>query len=125
MSFVKLATGFFVLVLSVIILFSVKESENIEFLVTHEMLSCEGCDHLIVVDSTKKSLVGQSLVFISNKDIAKKTIDFAISHPKSLTCVKGKLFFIGYTFGLIDPKGRRVLAEDYGDKERCSNIKDS
>ncbi|MGK0273544.1 MAG: hypothetical protein ACI88H_004225 [Cocleimonas sp.] len=104
------------------ILFGLKASDEIEILAQYEMLACENCDHMMVIRSNKKELVGESIIPIAEKQVIESVIDFSIGAPEKLVCIKGRLFLLDYSFGLIDPKGKKFHIDSFGEEKRCLNL---
>jgi len=116
----KSILGLIVLTIILLILFNVKSSEKVNAVVQYQMLACEKCDHFKVIQSNKKELTGELVVFVSSKEILTNIVNFSLEQPNKTICARGKLYLLDLSFDFINPKGRRLYLEDFADESKCS-----
>lgn len=88
----------------------------------YQMLACENCFHMTVENSTDSTLIGETIIPVSDVvDIEEMINSVAIS--KEPLCLKGRFYRFNFNLLGFSPDGKRFEVVSIESRDVCSGIK--
>jgi hypothetical protein len=112
------------LVVSILALSKMKDGTEITLIAMHEMLACEDCNHMIVINSTNKNIIGHSIIPISSEIKIDEVVNTALKSPMKKVCLKSRKYVLDLPFNFIKPGGIRFHIDEFSSTEECQHIVD-
>lgn len=112
----------FIVVAFFLLLYEAKHSEKVLILAQYEMLACEDCNHMSVIQSSDKRLIKKTIIPVAEKNKIEEVVGSAIGNDRRLVCMEGRLYFIKIYFNIVDPSGIRFYVDELKDINFCERI---
>jgi len=87
----------------------------------YEMLACEDCNHMAVDKSKDQSLVGKTIIPVSNTVDIEQLIDSVVLTKEPL-CLSGKPYRFNWNLFGINPDGIRFEVTTKESPEVCASL---
>lgn len=84
----------------------------------YEMLACESCVHMQVEGSSNNSIIGETIIPVSDTVNIKQLIEQAVTTSSPL-CLEGSLYYVNWNFFSINPSGKRFEVNRLLPNEHC------
>lgn len=113
--------GFVVLVVRAWFIASTLQLEETTLIARYEMLACEDCNHMAVEKSEDRSLVGKTIIPVSNVIDIDQLIE-SNALKKEPLCLRGKAYHFNWNVLGINPDGVRFEVTTKEDLQVCGGL---
>lgn len=112
----------FIVVFITLAFYRIKYSEKVLVLAQHEMLACEGCNHMFVIRSSNNDIFEKTIIPIASKSKIEEVVESALSNKEHMVCIEGRLYVIDFYFNMVDPSGTRFYVDELKGMDSCEKI---